>query len=195
MERTKILLIVVAALALGALTSQATLVQLELYNSYALIDENNVNLVGDSSSGDLVQVILAGVDGIDAPDPYGDPGGNDVLMFTLHVGQGMPIPGTGMLDVFPLNYDSAMVTSNIYVRFWNAASVGSATYYGNSSIFQLPPGDPFGLTNLDFTPLESSPHQTNQPFNALVIPEPSNLFLFGMLGWGGWLWRRRSKLA
>jgi hypothetical protein len=192
MERTKILLIVVAALALGALTSQATLVQLELYNTYALIDENNVNLVGDASSGDLVQVILAG-SGIDAPDVYGNPGGDDVLMFTLHVGQGMPIPGTGMLDVWPLNYDSAMVSSNFYVRFWNAATVGGATYYGNSSIFQLLPGDPFGQTNQDFVPLESSPNKTDQPFNALVIPEPSNLFLFGLIAFAGFKATKRRK--
>jgi hypothetical protein len=191
-RRQIILLAIIMTLTMGVFSSQATLVQLELYNTYALIDENNVNLVGDASSGDLVQVILAG-SGIDAPDVYGNPGGDDVLMFTLHVGTGIPVPGTGLLDAFPLNYDSAMVTSNIYVRFWNAASVASATYYGNSSIFQLPPGDPFGLTNLDFTPLESSPHQTNQPFNALVIPEPSNLFLFGLIAFAGFKATKRRK--
>ena len=189
------ILILFAALAVVTRQSQATIIQLELYDSYPLVDQANVNLQGYATAGDLVQVILAGNNNaIDAPNAFGGVNGDDQLLITLHVGVGQPIPDTGLVDAF-LNYNSSLVDSNFYVRFWNAATAGAATDYGNSSLFFLPAGDAFNQAAVDFVPLSGSPHQTDQPFGAMVIPEPSNLFLFGLIGWGIWAWRKWRKFG
>ena len=182
--------------ALGLAPVQAIIINLDLYNSVNLIDENNVQLLGTTSSGDLVQVFLTGAgDAIDSLDIYGNPSGNDTLLFTAYVGLGVPgNPNQGLVDVFPIPYDSALVGQYFYVRFWNDSSVGAATYYGNSSLFQLPAGDGFNQAILNFTPSGSSPHQTDNPFGALVIPEPSSLFFYG-LGFLGLWWLRRRTAA
>jgi hypothetical protein len=208
MKRTLIILIVVSAVLGGLMRPcAATLINLDLYNTEALLNSDAFTpLLGTTNSGDLVQVILLGADNtINAPDIYGNPGGDDTLLSFgnptnswLHVGFGVPFnPDQGLLDVFPLQYDSSLVGSNVFVRFWNAATPGAATYYGNSTNFTLLAGTGPGSDQAawDFVPTGSSPHITDQPFNALVIPEPSNLFLFGLIAWGYWLWRRRTKLG
>jgi hypothetical protein len=181
----------------------ATLINLDLYNPESLLDSDAFTpLQGNTVAGDLVQVILTADNTINAPDQFGNPSGDDMLLFAgdprLHVGYGVPFnPDQGLLDVFPLQYDSSLVGTNIYVRFWNAATVGAATYYGNSVLTNLPAGTGPGSdqAQLDFVPSPEFPHVTDQPFSALVIPEPSNLFLFGMMIWGVRAWRRRAKLA
>lgn len=195
MKRT---LIIIAWVVIGltglALRSRATTIQLELYNSYPLLDSDGLTpLAGDSSAGDLVQVILAGPnDAVNAPTALGGVGGDDTLLFTLHVGTGIPSSGTGLLDDFPLDYSSSLVDSNFYVRFWNGDTVGDSTFYGNSSIYQLLAGDAFNQATLDFVPLETSPHTTDQPFGLSVIPEPSNIFLFGFFILGAVMAGRRT---
>ena len=182
--------------ALGLAPVQAIIINLDLYNSVNLIDENNVQLLGTTSSGDLVQVFLTGAgDAIDSLDIYGNPSGNDTLLFTAYVGLGVPgNPNQGLVDVYPIPYDSALVGQYFYVRFWNNSSVGTATYYGNSSLFQLPAGDFFNEALLDFVPNAGNPHKTDIPFGALVIPEPSSLFFYG-LGFLGLWWLRRRIAA
>src|ERR1043166_8082838 len=197
------LIVVFAALAAAVLPCAATLINLDLYNSEPLLDETLTPLMGNTAAGDLVQVILTGPNGVpDAPSQSGSPGGDDVQLFVgdlrLHVGYGVPFnPDQGLLDVFPLQYDSSLVGTNIYVRFWNAATVGAATYYGNSVLTNLPAGTGPGSdqAQLDFVPSPEFPHVTDQPFSALVIPEPSNLFLFGMMIWGVRAWRKRMRFA
>jgi hypothetical protein len=167
---------------LSSVPARAVLINLELYNSFGLIDEASVPLQGTAASGDVVQFILAGANGaIDAPSLSGGVGGDDTLLFTTHVGAGMlPIDyNAGLLDVFPITLNLAVGT-NVYVRFWNAATLGSATYYGNSALTNLPAPDTFNYAALDFVPSAGSPRQTDQPFAALSIPEPSGVFLFGL---------------
>jgi len=200
MKRT-LLIVALMSVALTAMTvpSRATTIQMELYNSYPLLDSNAMTpLAGNSAAGDLVQVILAGADNtINAPNSLsGSPSGDDSVLFTLHVGTGIPSSGTGLLDAFPLDYSSSLINSNFYVRFWNAATIGSSTYFGNSSVFELPPGDAFNLASLDFVPVSTSPRTADQPFGASVIPEPSDLFLFGLFVMGGvatWRWTQKKR--
>jgi hypothetical protein len=201
-----ILLVVCTALAGVVFPCAATLINLDLYNTEPLLNDVSLGstpLLGNTTSGDLVQVILLGADNaINAPDITGNPGGDDTLLFVgdlrLHVGYGvLPPPDQGLLDIFPLQYDSSLVTSNIYVRFWNGTTPGAATYYGNSSVLALPAGTGPGFDQAawNFAATGADPHVTDQPFNALVIPEPANLFAFGLIAWGYWVWRRRTKLG
>lgn len=189
------ILILFAALAVPTPRSHATIIQLDdLYNNTPLVDQANAYLQGDATAGDLVQVIVAGNNGsIDAPNGSGLAGGDDQILLTLHVGVGQLGPNTGWVDT-PLNYDSSLVGDKFYVRFWNGTTVGDSTYYGNSSLFVLLAGDAYHQAGfLDFAPDSSYPHQTDTPFSLLVIPEPSNLFLFGLIVWGILVWRKWRK--
>jgi len=197
-RRHTLVLILLTAASAAVLPARATIIQMELYDSYALVNSDGVTvLAGDASAGDLVQVIETGPDNtINAPSAgTGLPSGDDTILFTLHVGTGMPSSGTGMLDAYPLDYNSSLVSTDIYVRFWNGTNVASSTYYGNSSIFQLPAGDAFNQSQLDFVPTPGSPHTTDQPFSLNVVPEPSTLFLFGLVIFGGWTWKQRRQLG
>jgi hypothetical protein len=191
-------LILLAAATIGVSSARATTIQMELFDSFALVNSDGVTpLVGNATAGDLVQVILTGPDdAINAPNNFsGLPSGDDTVLFTLHVGTGMPMSGTGMLDAYPLDYDSSLVNTDMYVRFWNGTTVADSTYYGNSSIFQLPAGDAFNQSQLDFVPTSGSPHTTDQPFSLSVVPEPSSLFLFGLVVFGAWTWKKRRQLG
>jgi hypothetical protein len=208
MRRIYLLLIAVFTACGGVVfPCAATLINLDLYNTEALLNSDAFTpLLGNTTSGDLVQVILLGAGNtVNAPDQYGNPTGNNTLLSFgdptnswLHVGYGLPSnPDQGLLDVFPLQYDPSLVGTDIVVRFFNAPTLGAATYYGNSSVFTLPvgTGPNSDQAQLDFVPTGSNPHVTDQPFNALVIPEPANLFAFGLIAWGYGLRRRRLRIA
>jgi hypothetical protein len=190
--------ILLTAATVVVLPARATIIQLELYNSYPLVNSDGVTpLAGNASAGDLVQVIATGPDdAINAPNgSTGLPSGDDTVLFTLHVGTGIPSSGTGLLDAYPLDYSSTLVDSNFYVRFWNGTTVADSTDYGNSAIFQLPVGDAFNQAELDFVPTSGSPHTADLPFSLNVVPEPSSLFLFGFVVLGIWMWKRRRQLG
>jgi hypothetical protein len=192
-------LILVTTVTVMAMPARATTIQMELFDSFALVNSDGVTpLAGNATAGDLVQVILTGPDdAINAPNSLDDglPGGDDTVLFTLHVGTGMLSSGTGMLDAYPLNYSSSLVNTDMYVRFWNGTTVADSTYYGNSAIFQLPAGDAFNQSSLDFVPTSGSPHTTDQPFGLSVVPEPSRLFLFGLIVLGAWMWKKRRHFG
>jgi hypothetical protein len=126
--------VILAVLTLPAVPSPAATIQLELYNSYPLLDESSTPLLGNTNSGDLVQFILTGPDNaINPPDQYGNLTGDDTLLFTTHVGYGSPgFPDQGYLDVFPIPYSSDLVSSNVYVRFWNSPTAAPGTSCGNT---------------------------------------------------------------
>ncbi len=177
---------VLLILAAGTLTAFGA-VDMTLHNTEPLVQQDGVTpLPGNSSGGSLVQVIFVGGDNTpDAPAASsGAPTGDDTLLFTTHVGAGLPLTDTGLLVQSSIMYNNALVGLSAYVRFWNAASVSSATYFGVSDLFNLPAGDVFDLAEFDFAPLPSSPHITNIPFDYTpldVVPEPSSLFVIGMV--------------
>jgi hypothetical protein len=174
---------VLVVLWLGLAGSVWASVDLTLYNAEPLLREDGLTpLAGTASHGSLVQVILAGNNTLpDEPQPTsGGPGGDDVLLFTTHVGVGLPLTDAGLLVQSSILYDNAWIGTNAYVRFWNAETVAGASYYGDSGLFALPAGDIFSLAELDFVPLSSSPRITDTPFNLEVIPEPSALLWVGL---------------
>jgi hypothetical protein len=195
--RNTVLALICAALAVSAKPCAAVIIQGELYDSFALVNSDGVTpLQGNPTAGDLVQIILTGSgDAISTPNNFsGQPSGNNDLFFTTHIGVGVPTPNTGFMDLYPLNYDSSLVNTDFYVRFWNGTTVGNSTYYGNSAIFQLVAGDAFNQSSMDFVPTSGSPHTTDQPFSLSVVPEPSSLLLLGLLGFGAWMWKRRHHI-
>jgi hypothetical protein len=169
-------------------------VDLTLYNTYPLLHSDGVTpLPGTSASGALVQLILAGTNGlIDSPLSNGAPGGDDTLYFLTHVGKGLPLTNAGLLVQTSIIYPVSFVGLPAYVRFWDAPSIANAQFYGVSALFSLPPPDGFGLAELDFVPLESSPHITDTQFQPIVaVPEPTHLFGIGL---ALIVWRLRWQL-
>jgi hypothetical protein len=191
------------ALSIAALTAALALpvratVDLTLYNSFPLLDSDGVTpLQGLAAYGDLVQLILVGPNGvIDPPDLAGNPGGDDTLYFTTHVGAGLTTTNTGLLVQSGILYPDSFVGTGAYVRFWNSNTVANASHYGNSMLFTLPAGDAFGLAEFDFVPTAGSPRITDTQSGgpAQAIPEPSQLFLLGLAILGGW-WYRKHRAA
>lgn len=183
-------------LILGASPAFA-IVDLTLFNTFALLDsDGSTPLAGISTGGDLAQLILVGPNGvIDPPDLFGNPGGDDSLLFTTHVGAGLTSTNTGLLVQSGILYANSLIGTGAFVRFWNSNTAANSTFYGTSMVFALPAGDAFGLAELDFVPLAGSPRTANIPFSAqaAAIPEPSQLFLLGLMIIGGWLYRKRRK--
>jgi hypothetical protein len=179
-----------SATGVGAYT-----IDLTLYNTSALLNYNGITaLTGTTSGGNYVQLILAGANGIiDTPDIYGTPSGDDTLLTTTYVGAGLPSnPNQGLLEQNGIMFDSSLVNTPVYVRFWNGNTMPAATYYGNSDLFFLPNGDMFNQAALDFVPNATYADIANTPFSAHITPEPSNLFLIGLLILAGWrFWIRR----
>jgi hypothetical protein len=155
--------------------AHAATIQLEIYNSSPLIDSLGAPLAGDTNAGDLVQIILAGSNqAINPPAPDGGVTGDDTLLFTTHVGAGiLGNPDQGLLDVFPVSYAPELVGSNAYVRFWDSTTAGTATHYGNTTVFPLPAGDAFNQAIFDFVPLDSALRTTDLSF----IPPISGMTL------------------
>ncbi len=193
------------ALAWGGLsgTASAAFVNLTLYNTYALLDFDQVTpLSGSAGSGDLVQVVRAGGNAaIDVPDVDGQPGGDDVLLpVTMannptHVGAGLPGSNHGLLYQINLVYDDSLAGSLAFVRFWNGGQLWTATHYGQTALFALPGGDAFGNAEYDFMSLAATAgRSTTVAFTADVpmVPEP-RLFVFGVACLGLLvLWRRAT---
>lgn len=179
----KYLLVILTAVAV-ALPASAT-VDLTLYNSFPLLDNSATPLYGTTSAGDLVQLILTGPNGIiDTPSGTGGVTGDDVLLFTTHVGAGLPGTSAGLLVQSSILFANSLIGTGAYVRFWDSNTAANSSYYGTSMVFALPSGDAFGLAELDFVPLSGSPRTANIPFSGsggpAAVPEPSSLFILGL---------------
>jgi hypothetical protein len=113
---------------------------LETYSSSGIHDvDGAAYLSGNTTSGALVQLILAGANGVaDVPDTLGNPTGDDVLLGTTHVGYGFPFnPNEGKFSI-TFTHESLILGATVFVRAWNvAAPISSDDYYGDSISYQL----------------------------------------------------------
>ncbi len=118
--------------------------------SAGVLDFDGSWLLGSAlgGSGDLVQVIYAGANGLnDLPDINGDPTSDDVLIGVTFVGAGYPInPDEGK---FAKQFTDDLLASGnvIYVRAWNGETVLDATHYGDSPLSTLALTGGFGAVN------------------------------------------------
>ena len=90
--------------------------------------------------GYVLQYIYVGANGqIDPPDASGNPTGDDVL---IAGGPYLVGDNIGEAGTFSHTINSLTSSAKIYIRAYNATSIGSATKYGTSEIFTLNAGVP-----------------------------------------------------
>ena len=183
--------------------ASGALITLNAYNTEPLVEDDGfTSLLGDMSNGDLAQLIFTGPDGlIDDPSIFtGLPAGDDVLfsdpLNPFHVGVGQPVSGTGVFDLFGLQYDDTLAGSLVYVRFWDASTILGADFFGNTQVLALPPGDAFDQAELDFVTVLADPRTADTPFAISLavnrVPEPSQV-VYIMIGCAA-LWFRSRKI-
>lgn len=115
--------------------------------SFGVYDEDNSTIL---ESGDLVELIWAGPDGlVDPPQAEGGPGGDDMLLATAAIVNGgslpPPLQNKGYIPLQTYSYDTEDIQQNgtVYIRAWNAPDVEQATAYGNSETVILSEGGVF----------------------------------------------------
>lgn len=89
--------------------------------------------------GCLVQFIAVGADGLaNWPQADGSISGDDLLLFTAQIGEGMPpdLSVSGRLD---RSFSPAPAPlSRFYARVFNAPSLANASHWGQSALFEMP---------------------------------------------------------
>jgi hypothetical protein len=159
------------------------MIDLTIFNSTPLVDVDGLTLLqGDATTGDLVQLLFAGPDGMIDPASRitGGATGDDILLIDplnpFHVGAGQPVGNTGQFDLSGIQFDDSLIGEFVYVRFWNDPNIQENIFYGNSILLDLPAGDAFGQAELDFVTGLPDPHQVNVLFtfreHLAPVPEP-----------------------
>ena len=151
---------------------QAFLYVLQDYGIGTDVRDNAGNLLDGTDPGrDLLQIIYRGPNGqIDPPDP-GDPdslGGDDSLLRNARVGDDdavFNVIGDGEFTLSALGTDNAWV----YIRAWDAGTIGAADYYGDTVAYQLDNG--LGVPP-DYLPPSFSTNE-NKPLPATPTPTPT----------------------
>ena len=188
---------IVVLLLLSVCVASAADVDLTLYNTAALLDSDaSTPLAGTSSGGDLVQLILAGANGVpDTPTANGLPGGDDTMLAAsnnpTHVNAGTLDTDTGIFSQAGMLFDDSLVGDDVFIRFWNNGAAHTATHYGDSEVTTLPAADGFGLADLDMVPTTGDARTTDTAFSATETLEVPTLSEWSMMllaaifmGWG-----------
>ena len=152
----------VLMLAASNFTARAGItVPLHIGTTNAIVNQFGQTLPGSDSAaalfgqpvvaGDLVQIIRTQDGSISPPDAGGNPTGtNNVVISTAYVGQGVD-PAVGQIGQFGLSlpdYDG----SSIFCRVFNAHDLASASFYGDSQVYN--PGAGYSV----FTPVVTAVH-------------------------------------
>ncbi|MFO1530321.1 MAG: thrombospondin type 3 repeat-containing protein [Kiritimatiellia bacterium] len=88
-----------------------------------------------SVPGALLHLLSAGPNGQpDPPRADGGPGGDDVLVAELHIGEGMP-PGQNGTGMFSASVARPAGQARVFLRAFNAATLAAATHCGQSALF------------------------------------------------------------
>ena len=109
-----------------------------------LAGENPANPDWSDQTGDLVQVIYVGIDGIiSPPDINGNPTGDDTVFASTQIGWGTPWSWVDS-GRFCTNIDRPP-PKNCYVRAFNAPTLPGSSFYGDSTIFLTSSSDSFPI--------------------------------------------------
>jgi hypothetical protein len=148
-------LLVAAAMTAGS--SQAQLApRLDITASRPILDVQMVQALPGNNifsishvPGALVQILSAGAnDVIDLPDAQGNLQGDDTLLATVHVGDGIA-PGeneSGQLAISLVTLPAP--GDKIYARAFNASTIEAATHWGQSILFDIEPLKVMDLSQL-----------------------------------------------
>lgn len=186
-------LVAVAWSLMPAMTAHALTVSLELYVDFnELVDSGNTAL----ADGSIIQIIGSSDGTAGFFQPYGDAyladttTGNDVILATTYVGAGgyaeAEIPGRFGF-VFDGDYDITAFPY-VYIRFFNTDNFSSlagnptALAWGTSDVFRV---DLYPIVEdeiyfIDFS--EGGNLVANQTNTFTVIPEPSSISFFALVG-------------
>lgn len=99
--------------------------------------------VADLEDGDIVRLIWVGPDGqVNDPDPDRTPGGDDELIATWGVNEGMAPSGTGLFRKYASTFDDPSngrpaLGDTVYVRVFNDDNILEATHYGDSPTYAV----------------------------------------------------------
>lgn len=137
----------------------------------------------------LVQLIYDGGDGLDGFDGGAADGlvggGNDVVVDTFLVGNGVAMMGDGkgaLLTAYTYGSPYAQ-NDDFYIRFYDGATVGGSAFYAEVSGFAITAADDLGTDQFYL----AAPVQTTTP-----VPEPGTVML-GLAGLGALVARRRKN--
>ena len=114
---------------------------LEAFSDAGCVDVNgSTYLIGNTNSGDLVQLIWTGVDGvINDADEMGNATGDDVIIDSTYIGYGTLV-GASANGRFGKTFTHDLIAASykLYIRVWNAPAVtGLTDAYGNSPIHTM----------------------------------------------------------
>ena len=102
-------------------------------------NSNGGKLRGNSTAGDLIQLITVGENGaIDAADEFGNATADDVIIDSVHVGYGFPASQNE--GKFAKNFSDPQLAPGtvVYLRAWDAPAVtGYDVNYGDSEPYQI----------------------------------------------------------
>lgn len=156
---------------------------------FGVLDSDNATIL---ETGDLVQFIWAGSDGlIDSPQSDGQPGDDDQLLSTGTV-QNDNLPPTlankGLVlpPIYSFDTNDSQNGGTIYMRAWNDSILSNATDYGDSSTGTLTDDGELNAatwnTNTAFTPLaatlasfEATPQENHISITWQTVSELNNL--------------------
>ncbi len=113
---------------------------LEAFSNQGCLDIDGSYLNGNTSAGDLVQLIWTGADNaINPADELGNVTGDDILLGTMYVGYGT-ITGVTANGRFSRVYsnDALVIGRKVYIRVWNSPIInGLQDAYGDSPLHTL----------------------------------------------------------
>ncbi len=93
--------------------------------------------------GDLIQVIYVGSNGqIDPPDASKPDylGGDDALLVNKHVGDDDLLWGMKGAGKFTIDTNVGIDNAKVYLRAWDGSTIATASYYANTTEYQLDDG-------------------------------------------------------
>lgn len=134
-------------------------VAMTLSNTVAMLNTNASPLSGDASSGNLVQLIAVGPNGVIDTTASGLPEGDDYLVNALnnptYIGAGQAIADTGLI-LQNMIYGEDLAGTRVFIRYWNTDTPSETSLYGDSPTFILPGPNVAGTPTVDFLPTGSS---------------------------------------
>ncbi|MEA1928271.1 MAG: binary toxin-like calcium binding domain-containing protein, partial [Candidatus Auribacterota bacterium] len=128
-----------------------------------LAGENPGNPAWSRETGDLIQVLFVGDDGvISPPDTEGNPTGDDELITTTAIGWGTPwdwaVSGRFCLNLGREPDRGDGKYNSLYARAFNGSTLPKSSFYGNSTIFIAKSAKSFPVNQYDLL-------ATNQPLD------------------------------